>query len=226
MSINLEAETAAVPDHKSAMERMYRLQRHIYDVTRAYYLLGRDQMIARLDPPEGGRVLEIGCGTGRNLVLAMRRYPSCRFHGIDISEEMLKTACEAVERHGLNAMVRLAQADATDFDPQRALGHSGFDRIYFSYTLSMIPAWEKALAHAVTLLSANGQLHVVDFGPCDGLPAVAWKGLNAWLKVFHVTPRKGLREVVNSVAAASGCVAEVWTSHRGYAVHARLTKLA
>lgn len=225
MSINSDAETVAIQDHKSAMERMYRLQRHIYDVTRAYYLLGRDQMIGRLDPPEGGRILEIGCGTGRNLILAMRRYPSCRLHGIDISEEMLKTACEAVERSGHQAMVRLAQADATDFDPTRTLGHSGFDRIYFSYTLSMVPAWEKALAHAVTLLSANGQLHIVDFGPCDRLLALARKGLYAWLKLFHVTPRKGLREEVNSVAAASGCAAEVWTSHRGYAVHARLTKL-
>ena len=55
--------TAAV-----AMDRMYRQQRHVYDVTRRYYLLGRDQLIRRLAPARGRHVLEIGCGTGRNLV--------------------------------------------------------------------------------------------------------------------------------------------------------------
>src|ERR1700674_4976173 len=32
------------------MNRMYRRQRHIYDGTRRYYLLGRDQMISELRP--------------------------------------------------------------------------------------------------------------------------------------------------------------------------------
>jgi S-adenosylmethionine-diacylgycerolhomoserine-N-methlytransferase len=89
----------------------------------------------------------------------------------------------------------------------------------------MIPAWEKALAHAATLLSESGQMHIVDFGPCEGLPSLARRGLYAWLKAFHVTPRTGLQDIATAVAASSGCAAEVWTSHRGYAVHARLTKL-
>ena len=57
------------------MNRMYRRQRHIYDGTRRYYLLGRDQLIANLKPEAGANVLEVGCGTGRNLVLAPRRFP-------------------------------------------------------------------------------------------------------------------------------------------------------
>ena len=50
------------------MDRIYRRQRHVYDVTRKYYLLGRDALIDRLEPPVDGRVLEIGCGTARNLI--------------------------------------------------------------------------------------------------------------------------------------------------------------
>ena len=61
------------------MNRMYRRQRHIYDGTRRYYLLGRDQLISSLQPDAGASVLEIGCGTGRNLVLAGRLYPDARF---------------------------------------------------------------------------------------------------------------------------------------------------
>lgn len=45
--------------HAALMDRTYRRQRRIYDLTRAWYLLGRDHLVARLDPPQGGAVLEI-----------------------------------------------------------------------------------------------------------------------------------------------------------------------
>ena len=35
-------------DHKGLMDGVYRYQRHIYDLTRKYYLLGRDGLIADL----------------------------------------------------------------------------------------------------------------------------------------------------------------------------------
>ena len=59
--------------HAAQMDAIYAGQRHIYDATRKYYLLGRDRLIADLAPPPGGRVVEVGCGTGRNLILAARR---------------------------------------------------------------------------------------------------------------------------------------------------------
>src|SRR6202021_1000575 len=80
------------------MNRMYRRQRHIYDGTRRYYLLGRDQLIANLKPEAGADVLEVGCGTGRNLVLAARRFPEARWFGIDVSTEMLTSAITAIAR--------------------------------------------------------------------------------------------------------------------------------
>ena len=56
----------AVTSHATAMDRMYRQTRHIYDLTRTPYLLGRDRLIAELGLEAGGSVLEMGCGTGRN----------------------------------------------------------------------------------------------------------------------------------------------------------------
>ena len=63
--------TGPVPtsDHAARMDRMYRYQRHIYDLTRKYYLLGRDRAIRDLQVPVDGTLLEVGCGTGRNLCL-------------------------------------------------------------------------------------------------------------------------------------------------------------
>ena len=108
--------------HAALMDGVYRWQRHIYDATRKYYLLGRDRMIAGLHVPPGGSVLELGCGTGRNLLLAARRYPDARLHGLDISAAMLETADAALSRRGLRGRVALARADATRFDAEVLFG--------------------------------------------------------------------------------------------------------
>src|SRR3978361_364851 len=99
-SSDLGAAGALRVEATRRMNRMYRRQRHIYDGTRRYYLLGRDQLISGLQPAAGASVLEIGCGTGRNLVLAVRLYPDARFFGIDVSTEMLTSAISAISRTG------------------------------------------------------------------------------------------------------------------------------
>ncbi len=87
------------------MDAIYRYQRFIYDATRRYYLFGRDRLIASLKPPLGGTVLEIGCGTARNLIRAAKRYPDARFYGLDVSEAMLKSARASVARRGLQSRI-------------------------------------------------------------------------------------------------------------------------
>ncbi len=164
------ASGAEEADHGQAMDRMYRLQRHVYDATRKYYLLGRDQLVADLCVPPGGQVLEMGCGTGRNLLKVARHYPLARVYGIDISSEMLKTAQTSLAKSADRGRIAIACADATDFDPAKAFGVARFDRVFFSYTLSMIPDWQTALAQAFAMLSPDGELHIVDFGQSEGLP--------------------------------------------------------
>lgn len=211
-------------DARHAMDRMYRLQRHVYDATRKYYLLGRDQLIRDLDCPPGGSIFEIGCGTARNLSLAGKFYPEARLFGCDISDEMLKSAGKTITASGLEKRTRLAQADAVSFDPSKSLGEDGFDRIYFSYALSMIPAWSTALAHAASFLRPGGELHVVDFSSCEGLPLFLRAGLRRWLKLFDVEPRDGLAAVSRAIASQNGLTASFRSSHRGYAVHVCLRR--
>ena len=203
------------------MDRIYRRQRHVYDLSRKYYLLGRDRLIADLAPPPGERVLEIGCGTARNLVAVAHRYPEARLFGIDISAEMLLTARQMVEQQGLAARVRLAHADATRFDPAILFGVPSFSRVFISYSLSMIPAWEAVLAQALAWVRPGGELHLVDFGGQEELPTWFRAGLRRWLALFHVTPRDGLEVALGALAerqTASLCRFE--RPFRGYAQYA------
>lgn len=207
--------TQETTGHAGRMDRMYRYQRHIYDLTRKYYLFGRDGLIRDLDVPAGGSVIEIGCGTGRNLALIHRRYPSARLFGLDISAEMLASA-KVKLAGGRAAPAVLRVADATSFDAAE-FGEIGFDRIVISYALSMIPDWEKAVAAAVAALAPSGSLHIVDFGQQERLPGSFATLLRGWLRRFHVTPRARLR---NAVEAATSGIEGTMTFRsigRGYA---------
>ncbi|HTR87274.1 MAG TPA: class I SAM-dependent methyltransferase [Reyranella sp.] len=213
----------AAPDE--LMDRIYRRQRHVYDFTRKYYLLGRDRLIHRLSPPSGSRVLEIGCGTARNLVVAARAYPDVHFFGIDISSEMLETARRIVEREGMGLDIRLARADATTFDPALLFGVPGFSRIFVSYSLSMIPGWQDVLSRALTWLAPGGELHVVDFGGQERLPGWFRVGLRQWLRLFHVTPRDDLESELTLIALKAGALTAIERPYRGYAQYAVCRRL-
>jgi S-adenosylmethionine-diacylgycerolhomoserine-N-methlytransferase len=210
--------------HAELMDGVYRGQRHIYDLTRKYYLLGRDRLIDELTPPVGGHVLEIGCGTGRNLIAAARCWPGAHFHGIDISEEMLKSARAAIVRAGLSRRVTVARGDATRFDPNALFRISSFDRIFQSYTLSMIPDWQSAIREAVNHLSTYGSLHIVDFGQQEEMPEWFRGALFAWLARFHVEPRALLVEAAREAANDAGARLAVTRLYRGYTWALRLDK--
>ena len=211
-------------DAAALMDRIYARQRHIYDASRKFYLLGRDGLIADLDAPPGSRILEIGCGTGRNLVKIARRYPEAACHGLDVSHTMLATARKAITGVGLESRISLAQADATRFDPVALFGAADFDRIVISYALSMIPAWREVLARAMTMIAPDGALYVVDFGNQAGLPAAFKRMLEAWLARFQVTPRLTLPSEIVAIARQQNLCASSRMVLRGYAVAARVTR--
>ncbi len=205
------------------MNRMYRRQRHIYDGTRRYYLLGRDRLIAGLVPAAGASVLEIGCGTGRNLVHAARLYPDARFFGIDVSTEMLTSAISSISRRDLAKRIRVAHGDATAFDPQALFGLPSFDHVMISYSLSMIPDWRHVLQAASSRLKPGGCLHIVDFGNQERLPRIARTLLKRWLAMFDVTPRDDLERELSVMVKTSGADLKFERPFRGYAQYALLT---
>ena len=205
------ASSAPEAGHAALMDAIYRRQTRIYDATRKYYLFGRDTLIAGLAAKPGARVLEVGCGTGRNLALIAKRWPGVKLHGLDISQEMLSTA-----REKLGGEAVLSLGDATDFDPRTRFGTATFDRIVISFAISMIPVWREAVRHAASLLAPGGSLHVVDFHDFAGLPGFARKGLNAWLAKFHVAPRLDLAPFAQQLAVETGLRCEARRGALGY----------
>jgi S-adenosylmethionine-diacylgycerolhomoserine-N-methlytransferase len=206
------------------MDRIYARQHHIYDLTRKYYLLGRDRLIEDLDMPAGATLLEIGCGTGRNLVCAARRYRQCKVFGIDVSRTMLSRAERSIAKARLSGRVVLAQADATSFSPGVILGCERFDRVFTSYVLSMVPQWRAVVEHAVTLLNPGGSFHIVDFGSGAQLPVWLAGPLRSWLAKFSVIPIPDLAAVLDDVARRHGLLLHHEPRLRTYAQSAVLRR--
>jgi S-adenosylmethionine-diacylgycerolhomoserine-N-methlytransferase len=204
------------------MDRIYRHQRHIYDITRKHYLLGRDRLIDQLAPAAADAILELGCGTGRNLIRAAQRYPGRTFFGIDVSTEMLTSAREAIAQAGLSARVSLAHADVMALDTRALFARPNFERVFISYSLSMMPDWQAVLDIALDLAAPGGQLHIVDFGRQEELPAWFRTGLRRWLGLFHVTPRDDLEPVLATRVAPRNATLRVERPYRGYAQYVRV----
>ena len=70
------------------MDKMYHVTRHIYDLTRAYYLLGRDKMLGTISTAPHTATIEVGCGTARNLIKLARRPAPGLLYGLDASHEL------------------------------------------------------------------------------------------------------------------------------------------
>ena len=181
-----EAEPSA---QAARMDSLYRLQRHVYDATRPLFLPGRDRMLRGIAVPAGGAILEVGCGTGRNLRVLAPRLPGTTLCGLDVSAEMLRTATAKLPV-SLASRVVFARSAAGAGDPREPFARvEPFDAIAFSYSLSMMPDREAALCGALAALAPEGTIHLVDFGEFEAWPGPARIAAFAWLAAWHVRPQ-------------------------------------
>ncbi len=215
--------TASSP--AAAMNRMYRYTRHVYDASRRYYLLGRDELIQQIAEQETGAVLEVGCGTARNLIQLHRRAPALDLYGLDAADVMLDTAHRNIERAGCAQQVYLAQGLAQNLDPQAAFDRwEPFDTVFFSYALSMIPPWSGAIDAALTHVKPGGRLHIVDFWDQGGWPHGFQFVVQRWLALFGVHFQPALHAYLRQWADRHGAVLTIESIARRYAYRATLER--
>ena len=216
-------------DQAVAMDQMYRVTRHIYDVTRAYYLLGRDRMLAKVVTNPSTATLEVGCGTARNLIKLARRAEPGLLCGLDASQEMLDTAAASIARAGVPAAgherIRLRQGLAERLDAKTMFGRDEpFDTIFFSYCLSMVPTWPGAIEAAMANLKTGGHLVIVDFWDQKDLPGVFAAGLKKWLSLFHVHYRPEVHDALAALGTSGRADVTFESVNKRYAYIAALKK--
>ncbi|HSK60062.1 MAG TPA: class I SAM-dependent methyltransferase [Actinomycetospora sp.] len=134
------------------------------------------RLVAQADPPRGGSVLEIGCGTGNVLVRMARARPDVALTGLDPDAAALDRA-----RTKLPHTVRLEQGYA-DALP---LPDGAVDRVLSAFMFHHLPPDEQpgALREARRVLAPGGSLHLVDLesGGPHGLVA---RGMCAVLRLL------------------------------------------
>ncbi|PCJ02816.1 MAG: methyltransferase type 12 [Alphaproteobacteria bacterium] len=211
---------------KQNMDKMYRRTRHIYDITRKYYLLGRDNLIESIDANEGENICEVGCGTARNLIKIAQRYPKANFYGLDASDEMLKTAGHNLENAKMAQTITLKQAYSQSFQPDELFNiDKPLNKIVFSYALSIILPWQESIDHALELLPEGGEIHIVDFGGQDDLPKAFSKFIFWWLKMFHVFYKPEILDYLKRLEVEKKGTLDITHLYKGYTYRAVFKKI-
>jgi len=147
----------------------------------------------------GGRVLEVGVGTGISLPGYGR---NCRLTGIDISDGILEKARERVKK------LRLSNVEGIEVMDAEALGYAdeSFDVIVAQYVITAVPNPERALDEFVRVVRPGGEIIITTrIGAGEGLRGTIEKAL------MPITSRLGFRtefpwERYERWAAASGLV--------------------
>ena len=113
--------------------------------------------MSRLELEKGSRVLEVGCGTGRNLAPLVEAVGAeGRVYGVDLSEGMLSEAEQLCAQAGWHN-VELIRADAGDYILPEPV-----DGVIFSLSYAVISHHQAALRHAWNQLRPGGYLVVMD----------------------------------------------------------------
>jgi S-adenosylmethionine-diacylgycerolhomoserine-N-methlytransferase len=154
--------------HAERLEAFYGPQAERYDAFRERLLHGRAELMTRLAAPAGGHLVELGAGTGRNL-LYLDDAPDGpgidalgRADLVDLCPSLLAVARR---RFAGRANVRVVEADACCWRPEAPV-----DRVYLAYALTMIPDWRGTIDNAVSMLRPGGRLGVVDFYVSSAAP--------------------------------------------------------
>ena len=194
---------ATPADHTAVLSRYYRWHARLYDATRWSFLFGRAALIRSLAgfpiPPR--RILEIGCGTGSNLLRLARQFPEAAVTGLDLSADMLARARRKLAAHPARITLTQWRYDQP-LDPQPT-----FDLVIFSYCLTMInPGWERAVDAALRDLRPGGRLAVVDFHDTPFAGFRRWMGVNHVRMDGHLLPylEARCRPVARTVRQAYG----------------------
>src|ERR1700752_5291129 len=140
---------------REGVAKAYRRWAPIYDlVFGKVFDHGRQSTIAEADRI-GGRILDVGVGTGLSLSDYGR---STKISGVDISEPMLRRAQMRVRAQNLTNVETLAVMDAKTL----AFKDAFFDAVVAQYVITAVPDPEATLDDFIRVLKPGGELILVN----------------------------------------------------------------
>ncbi len=190
------------PNNSTWLQQYYRVHAKIYDLTRWTFLFGRQEILTDVrNARTPARILEIGCGTGKNLAQMARLFPQAELTGIDLADAML-----AVARKKFAAMPQRVTFVSKPYD-QPLAPDKPFDLILCSYSLSMMnPGWEHVIDCAIRDLAPGGLMAAVDFHDSPFNTYKKWMALNHVRLDGHLLPKleQSFQPVTQNICPAYG----------------------
>ncbi|MEH6773218.1 MAG: class I SAM-dependent methyltransferase [Cereibacter changlensis] len=149
-----------------AVSRSYKRWAPIYDFSFGKVSESPRRRTAAHVNARGGRVLEVGVGTGLSLPLYD---PDLDVTGIDFSHDMLAKAQEKVNALGLTAVKQLRQMDARSLD----FPDESFDTVVAMFLVSVVPEPEKVVSEMARVCRIGGEVVIVNHFATEKGPLAA-----------------------------------------------------
>src|SRR5471030_3279339 len=152
---------------KQSVDRADAVWAPVYDlVVGAVFERGRLAAIAAAEAhcgPKGGRILEVGVGTGISLPDYARHNTIV---GVDLSEPMLRKAHARVAEQGLHHVKALSVMDAMNM----ALPDGSFDVVVAQFVITAVPDPEATLDEFARVIKPGGEIILVNHIGAESVP--------------------------------------------------------
>ena len=165
-------------DHDVICQRYNRIAAFIPLFEHAFFMPSglRTRAVDQLKLRRGNRVLEVGCGTGRNFPFLRDAVgPEGYVCGIDLSEGMLRRARKLCHRRQWTNFV-LIKADAADYASQEL-----FHGALFGFSYNVMPHHRSVLRQVWKQLRPGGRLVIMDARLPPGLFGKLIRPFATWL---------------------------------------------
>ena len=146
--------------HEDFLNKFYKNQAIYYDDYRMEMLHGKEHIMYSIPYKKNNNILILAGGTGDVLDYISDLIEHFnKITLVDLSEPLLEIAKNRIEKHNWLDKVDIIKEDVSNFKSDIK-----YDIVIITYSLTMIPKWEKTLCNVKNLLNENGYLAISDFG--------------------------------------------------------------